>query len=118
MLVAHAQRISVLRFQTYWTKTFDYFGLTKSSQDPELAPIAKEHEEHFYDPDFVTPFLPPKGEVVETEEKMNEILSENKNNTEALDPLFQPWKPKPEVKKNVLASTVEQFINFQKLKNE
>lgn len=115
LLVAHAQRISVVHFQTYWTKTFDYFGLTQSSQDPELAPIAKEHEEHFYDPDFVTPFLPLKGQVVETEEKMNEILSENKNNTEAIDPLLQPWKPKPEVKKNTIASAVEQVINFKKL---
>ena len=79
LLIAHAQRISVIHFRTYWSKTFDYFGLTKASQDPELAPLAKEQEEHFYDPDFVTPFIAPRGELVDSEEKMNEVLSEKKS---------------------------------------
>ena len=28
ILISHASRISLLRFSSYWTKIFDYYGLT------------------------------------------------------------------------------------------
>ncbi len=42
LLVSHNQRISKIEFSAYWTKTFDYFGVTRSKDDPTLAPIALE----------------------------------------------------------------------------
>lgn len=52
ILVAHEQRVSVLKFETYWTKTFDYFNITESKNDPKLEQLAKEDESMFCDPNF------------------------------------------------------------------
>jgi len=36
LLISHASRVSRLRFETYWTKVFDYFGVTNSKTDESL----------------------------------------------------------------------------------
>lgn len=33
LIVSHAKRVSTIKFETYWTKTFDYFGVTTSKYD-------------------------------------------------------------------------------------
>lgn len=33
LLISHAARVSHLRFATYWTKIFDYYGITNSKDD-------------------------------------------------------------------------------------
>lgn len=55
LLVSHAQRISKIKMTEYWTKTFDYYGITKSSEDPALHKIAKEKASLFDDQDYVMP---------------------------------------------------------------
>lgn len=49
LLVSHAERISKIRIAEYWTKTFDYFGITRSADDPELAQIARDNASIFED---------------------------------------------------------------------
>jgi WD40 repeat protein len=36
LLVSHAKRISLIKFTTYWTKVFDYYGITCSKEDEDL----------------------------------------------------------------------------------
>lgn len=38
LLVSHEERISVIKFETYWTKSFDHFGLTKNGQHKSSRP--------------------------------------------------------------------------------
>lgn len=37
ILVSHAERVSKILLAEYWTKTFDYYGITKSSENPALT---------------------------------------------------------------------------------
>lgn len=55
LLVSHAQRISKIKMTEYWTKTFDYYGITKSSEEPTLYKTAKEKASLFDDQDYVMP---------------------------------------------------------------
>jgi hypothetical protein len=41
-----------MKFETYWTKTFDYFNITTSKNDPKFEQLGKDNESMFCDPDF------------------------------------------------------------------
>lgn len=53
LLVSHAKRVSYIKFTTYWSKVFDYYGITVAKDDEELAQKAKDDESLFCDADFV-----------------------------------------------------------------
>ena len=40
LLVSHEERISVIKFDTYWTKSFDHFGLTKFGEASNRRPVS------------------------------------------------------------------------------
>lgn len=80
LLVSHSKRISKIEFRSYWTKTFDYFGVSKSSEDPELAEIAKQNESVFGDPDFIFEDDPPKRVTIKTQAQMVQVINGNKQN--------------------------------------
>jgi len=77
LLVSHAQRISHIKFQTYWTKIFDYYGITKSKDDPILAELAKEDESLFCDSDFLVDDEPPKRVKIDDQVIMLQVLNGN-----------------------------------------
>lgn len=33
LLVSHSNRVSLIKLETYWTRIFDYNGITNSSED-------------------------------------------------------------------------------------
>ena len=68
LLISHAKRISCIKFTTYWSKVFDYYGITLSKEDPILSELAKENESLFCDPDFVVEDDKFNRERVENEE--------------------------------------------------
>jgi len=39
LLISHESRISHLRFKTYWTRLFDYYGVTNSSSDEYFTTV-------------------------------------------------------------------------------
>jgi hypothetical protein len=43
ILVSHDTRISKIKMETYWTKIFDYYGITPDS-GAELERVRKDHE--------------------------------------------------------------------------
>ena len=65
-MVSHSQRLSKIEFASYWTKTFDYYGVTKSKDDPSIAEVAAENESVFGDPDFIVVDKPAKMIRIET----------------------------------------------------
>jgi hypothetical protein len=42
LLVSHENRVSLIKLETYWTRIFDYFGVTDSTTDESLAQVAAE----------------------------------------------------------------------------
>lgn len=77
ILVAHEKRVSVIKLTTYWTKTFDYFGITQSANNPVLKPIAEaEFDATIYDKiccksDFVIDKTPPKQVLIDSDLEFN-----------------------------------------------
>jgi len=53
LLVSHSRRISKISFISYWSKVFDYYGITVAKEHPILSVLAKEEESVFDDPDFI-----------------------------------------------------------------
>jgi WD40 repeat protein len=64
LMVSHSKRISKIEFGSYWTKIFDYYGITKSKDDPTLAEIAGESI--FGDTDFIVEDEPAKRVKIES----------------------------------------------------
>lgn len=60
LLVSHSQRISYIKFTAYWTKIFDYYGITVSREDEELNRIAQENASLFADSQFIVDDEPTK----------------------------------------------------------
>jgi len=67
--------VSTIGFATYWSKVFDYFGLTESKFDEELAIRAQEDESMFADPDFVMDEPMLNRVLIDSEEKMRQIFA-------------------------------------------
>lgn len=42
LLVSHSNRVSLIKLETYWTRIFDYNGITNSSEDGSLKKAAEE----------------------------------------------------------------------------
>ena len=53
LLVSHDSRISHLHFKTYWTKVFDYFGITNSSSDEYFQNVDVDKTSLYSDGDFL-----------------------------------------------------------------
>lgn len=53
ILVSHSKRISHIKFTSYWTKIFDYYGISNKIDDPVLNEIRKENESILHDSNFV-----------------------------------------------------------------
>lgn len=75
LLVSHAKRISQIKIQSYWTKTFDYYGVTCSREDEDLHQKGLDEQSLFCDPDFIVEQDLPKRQNVLTEETMRMLIS-------------------------------------------
>lgn len=47
--MSHEERISVIKFETYWTKSFDHFGLTKHGQTVHKRPVSANSQLDSYE---------------------------------------------------------------------
>lgn len=70
LLISHSARISHLRFKTYWTKIFDYYGLTQSKTDEFLQDVVSDQVSLYSDADFIFSEEPITQHWVDSEAKM------------------------------------------------
>ena len=42
LLVSHSNRVSLIKLETYWTRVFDYYGVTDSTTDKSLFQVAAD----------------------------------------------------------------------------
>jgi hypothetical protein len=85
LLVSHAKRISLVKFTTYWTKVFDYYGVTCSQEDEELLQLGLDDESMFCDAEFVIEKELPRRVVIDSEDLMKIVISgkhQSAHNTE------------------------------------
>jgi WD40 repeat protein len=70
LLVSHEERISVIKFDTYWTKSFDHFGLTKFGEESNRRPgSANSQLDH-----FEVPLEPAKKLLILEDVDLMEVL--------------------------------------------
>lgn len=77
LLVSHEERISVIKFETYWTKSFDHFGITTSgARDANMRPSSADSECNA----FVVPPHSVRRLLIMDDNDMAEVLnSDNKS---------------------------------------
>ena len=73
--MSHVQRISKVKYETYWTSTFTHFGFTSVTDPMHLEYKKKEAtiESEFYD-DHVYEKMPPIRTRIVSEEHFNELF--------------------------------------------
>ena len=72
LLVSHEERISVIKFETYWTKSFDHFGITKSGErDAMMRPGSADSQCDA----FVASYKEPKKLLIVDNDDMAEVLN-------------------------------------------
>ena len=74
LLVSHSRRISKISFISYWSKVFDYFGITTAKEHPILSVLAKEEEGVFDDPDFRMEQQQPRMIKITSQVMMQKVL--------------------------------------------
>ena len=72
ILISHDKRISKINFETYWTKLFDYYGVT-SAQNREFD--AKSDYSLYSDRDYVVEESEQVCRVITTEKQINAALN-------------------------------------------
>ena len=88
ILVSHVERISHVKFETYWTSTFTQFGVTKLTDGIHIKYKAKDSsiETELYD-DFIVDKAPPKRTRINDEEHLHQVLRDTGEDSEAEKPL-------------------------------
>ena len=83
ILVSHVERISHIRFETYWTTTFTQFGTSQLTDEvhQEYKRTQASLETELYD-DFIVDKAPPKQTRIIDEYHMNQILRDNQDQQE------------------------------------
>ena len=78
ILVSHVERISHIKFETYWRATFTQFGVTKTTDEVHRTYKATQAsiETELYD-DFIVDKAPPRKTKIVDEYHLSDILRDN-----------------------------------------
>lgn len=67
LLISHSQRISLIKFETYWTKIFDHYGITKAEPTENSSQVDPDES----DKEIVIEEVPPKRFAIDSNATMS-----------------------------------------------
>lgn len=73
--MSHSNRVSLIKLETYWTRIFDYYGITSSSEDETLQKAAEDDISLYSEAGFLMDIENPRKIKADSELTFNQILS-------------------------------------------